>query len=641
MTKPHWTVLLVDDTPEDRAVYRAYLTDDPAADYHYVEASLGQEALTLCQTQRPDCLVLDQRLPDMDGLQCLSHLQMQCGAQTPPVILLTGIGSETLAVEAMKRGALDYLVKGQLTPDALRRAVQHAIAQADLRRILATQRQQTQEYDARLRLALQMAEMGAWDWDIPTNTLLWSEQLGPDFGLAPGTAPHTLEDFLALVHPDDRDRVAQTIADVLVDGQVYESEYRIVLPDGSMRWRMSKGQALRDGRGQPLRLAGINMDITSRKQMENALQHLNATLDQRVAERTALLEVMQDITRAANEVDSSAEAMRYAVDRLCAYMGWPVGHAYLAVAPGAARWAPTDIWHLDAPEKLDAFQEATQAMVFAAGEGMIGRVGALGKPEWSADVTAHTAFYRYRAAAAAGLKAGFALPVLVGPEVAAVLEFYAYEPLAPNLDMIDSLLQAGTQLGRAIERERAAEQAQRQQEALFQREKLAAMGSLLASVAHELNNPLGVILMQSDLLRADAASGPLREYADDIAQAAARCERLVRQFLTLARQHVPERMAVDFNALVTDTLELLAPLLRIDTIDVEVHLAAALPRLWADPHQLQQVLVNLLTNAQQALHDVPTPRRLTLTTQAAAPRGLSWRSPIAAGDSPGPPGASF
>jgi CheY-like chemotaxis protein len=141
------------------------------------------------------------------------------------------------------------------------------------------------------------------------------------------------------------------------------------------------------------------------------------------------------------------------------------------------------------------------------------------------------------------------------------------------------------------------------------------MGTLLASVAHELNNPLAVILMQTDLLRADTGGGPFAESVADITEAARRCERLVRQFLTLARQHVPERTAVDLHALITDTLELLAPALRVDTIAVDLHLAAHLPRLWADPHQLQQVLVNLVTNAQQALREVPAPRQLTLTTR--------------------------
>jgi CheY-like chemotaxis protein len=141
------------------------------------------------------------------------------------------------------------------------------------------------------------------------------------------------------------------------------------------------------------------------------------------------------------------------------------------------------------------------------------------------------------------------------------------------------------------------------------------MGTLLASVAHELNNPLAVILMQAELLQADTGGGPLAEYAAEITEAATRCERLVRQFLTLARQHAPERTAVDLHALITETMELLAPVLRVDTISVNLRLAAELPPLWADPHQLQQVLVNLVTNAQQALREVAAPRQLTLTTR--------------------------
>jgi PAS domain S-box-containing protein len=86
-------------------------------------------------------------------------------------------------------------------------------------------------------------------------------------------------------------------------------------------------------------LASI-IDITARKQAEAVLRQAQATLEQQVRERTALVEMMQDITRAANEARSSAEALQYAVDRLCAYAGWPVGHAYLAVSADADRWVP-------------------------------------------------------------------------------------------------------------------------------------------------------------------------------------------------------------------------------------------------------------------------------------------------------------
>jgi two-component system NtrC family sensor kinase len=138
-------------------------------------------------------------------------------------------------------------------------------------------------------------------------------------------------------------------------------------------------------------------------------------------------------------------------------------------------------------------------------------------------------------------------------------------------------VQIGIQLGRVIERQRAAAQYQLQQEALYQSEKLAAMGSLLSGVAHELNNPLAVVLMHADLLREELHHSPLLELVDEVTRAAERCKRLVRSFLTLARQHTPERTAVALNTVVNDTLELLAYALQVDNITLHLDLAEHLP----------------------------------------------------------------
>ena len=392
-------------------------------------------------------------------------------------------------------------------------------------------------------------------------------------------------------------------------------EIVIERPDGTQRYVLPYPEPIRNASGEVIGAVNMLVDLTERKRAEAALQQAHATLEQRVQERTALVELMQDITRAANEAPRSAEALQYAIDRICAYTGWPVGHAYLAVAAGADRWAPTALWHLDAPERFTAFQQASQTVEFAVGESLIGRVGACGEPEWCVDVATDPTFHHRSAAMAAGLKASIAVPILVGPTVVGVLEFYADEPLAPEPALLDAMTQMGTQLGRAIEREWAAEQLEHQQEALLQREKLAAMSTLLASVAHELNNPLAVILMQAELLGEDLRGGPLAEPATEIAQAAMRCERLVRQFLTLARQHPPERAAVALNTLVAETVEVLAYPFRVDNVAVHLHLDDQLPPLWGDPHQLQQVLINLLTNAQQALRAAQGPREVTLTTQ--------------------------
>jgi two-component system NtrC family sensor kinase len=165
------------------------------------------------------------------------------------------------------------------------------------------------------------------------------------------------------------------------------------------------------------------------------------------------------------------------------------------------------------------------------------------------------------------------------------------------------------------ERRRAEEELRRQREAVAQTERLAAMGQLLAGVAHELNNPLSVVLGHATLLRELVGPGPHAARADKIGEAAERCARIVRNFLTLARQNPPERRQVSLNQIVVEALEVVAYSLRVDDVEVVLELDPDLPLLWADPHQLHQVAVNLLSNAHHAMRQTTPPRRLTLATR--------------------------
>jgi PAS domain S-box-containing protein len=347
---------------------------------------------------------------------------------------------------------------------------------------------------------------------------------------------------------------------------------------------------------------------------QSALQQANRDLERRVQERTAWLQVLYDLAVVANTASTSEEAIQQALDQICAATGWPVGRAYLPAPDASGAWMLTALWHLRDPARSAAWQECSLTARIAPGEGLIGRAGVAGQVAWSTEVSTDPAV-RHRHGRAVPLTAGYAVPLLIQQEVVGVLAFYTDTLDAPDAALLDTLRQVGIHLGRVIERQRATEQAQRQHDALVQREKLAAMSALLASVAHELNNPLTSIGLQTALLQNDVREGPLAESVAAIAQAAARCEHLVRQFLTLARQHPPERSAVALNTLVTETMALLAYPLRVDTVAVHLHLDEHMPPLWGDPHQLQQVLLNLLTNAQHALRAAAGVREITITTQ--------------------------
>jgi PAS domain S-box-containing protein len=128
--------------------------------------------------------------------------------------------------------------------------------------------------EERLRIALQAGQMGTWEWNITTGEVVWSQTLEAIHGLAPGTFPGTYEAFYSGVHPDDRDRVTDTIAKTLTEGGDHSITYRIVLPDDRVRWVEGRGRLFVDenGTGRPARMSGVCMDITDRKHAEEQLK---------------------------------------------------------------------------------------------------------------------------------------------------------------------------------------------------------------------------------------------------------------------------------------------------------------------------------------------------------------------------------
>jgi PAS domain S-box-containing protein len=142
----------------------------------------------------------------------------------------------------------------------------------------------------RFNLAIDAANIGVWDWDIQKNELFWDDRMYRLYGIRKEDFSGAYEAWLKGVHPDDRAASHEISRQALRGEKEYDTEFPILWPDGTVRILKAHGLVIRDSEGRPLRMTGINYDITERKWTEDKIRKLNEELDQRVQERTQELE---------------------------------------------------------------------------------------------------------------------------------------------------------------------------------------------------------------------------------------------------------------------------------------------------------------------------------------------------------------
>ncbi len=423
-------VLMVEDNPGDARLLQLTLSEVTSAKFDLTCVDLLSSAMKSLSEQAFDAVLLDLSLPDSQGFDTFTKLHERF--PEVPIVVLSGLSDETLALRAVQEGAQDYLVKGQVNGADLisrslryaieRKRTQEALQESEERfrsafdsaaigmalvsldgywlqvnralceiigyseqELLATgclqvthpddrektwenmqqmlskevrarqlekrylhklghvvwvllnislvrnaqseplyfvnqiqditiakhQEEELKKSEEQLRLAVEAAQIEAWDWDITASHINQSQH--KTTGLPPGSPDIVLD----AIHPEDREYVYQAIRQAIAGEIEYEVEFRVIWPDGTLHWIESKAQVLRNQAGEPIRMVGVAIDITDRKQTQEVLKKANEQLEIRVAERTvALSNANQQLIKEIVDREQAEEALKLNEERL-------------------------------------------------------------------------------------------------------------------------------------------------------------------------------------------------------------------------------------------------------------------------------------------------------------------------------------
>jgi PAS domain S-box-containing protein len=301
--KPTIRLLLVEDDQVSRLACKRALEKYLDCEFVVFEAETGGQGLKLARTEQIDCIVLDHNLPDFNGVEFLTELAGEAGGQPIPVLMLTGSDNAMLAVEALKLGAYDFVVKRsaqeplQWLPPAILRALRGHQAIQD--RAAATA--QLSEAEAKYRTLVEQIPAITYiaSLESPGKLSYISPQV-QQLGFPPEEWLAYPEGLLQCLHEGDRPAVVEAYAQTCELHVPMRCEYRLVKHDGQVRWFLDEANVVFDEAGKALFLQGILVDITKDKEIELELSYYRKRLEELVAQRTEQLEKQNVILNSAN-----------------------------------------------------------------------------------------------------------------------------------------------------------------------------------------------------------------------------------------------------------------------------------------------------------------------------------------------------
>ena len=550
-------ILSVEDDPKDAELIQDLLaTEDIACEVTRVDT---QAALLASLEQGGiDLILADYSLPSFDGISALKLAMKAC--PDVPFIFVSGTLGEEVAIGALKIGATDYVLKTSLS--RLVPSVQRALREATQRAEHMRAEEALRQSETYLAEAQRLSHTGSLGWKPSTAAIIWSEETFRIFQYDRTTTP-TVELILQRVHPKDAALVQQTIERAAQDGKDFDHEYRLLMPDGSVKHVHVVARALSDESGS-IEFVGAVMDVTAAKQVEQTLR-----------ESEAYLAEAQRLSHTGSWASTPAMGEIRFLSEEC--------YRVLGFDPHGGRQRYETFFQRIHPDD----QAKARETVETAGRG---------KAEFELD-------YRI---------------IHPGGEIRDI-HVVGHPVFSPSGDLVEFV---GTVID-ITERKQAEEERERLRQAhadLAHINRVTTMGELTASLAHEIKQPISAAVTDARtclrwLTRDDPDIAEAREAAARIVKDVMHAADIINSISLLFKKGTLQREVVDVNELIREMIVLLRNEAARYSISIHSDLAEDIPRVMADRIQLQQVFMNLMLNGIDAMKDLSTARELTIRSQ--------------------------
>src|SRR5947199_1902179 len=306
-------ILLVDDQPAKLLSYETILA---GLNERLIKAASAKEALEHLLKQEIAVILVDVCMPELDGFQLAAMIREHPRFQRTAIIFISAIHlTDVDRLRAYEMGAVDY-VPVPVVPDVLRAKVK---VLAELYRKTRELQQVNQELERRVAertaeleastvrllkseqrriLALAAGQMGSWEWDPVNGDFVWDDGQYRIFGVDPASFDLTVDNVKALIHPEDWKHLQNAIKPAAPNTPSFQSEFRVCRPNGELRWCIGTAVASVDATDNIVRISGVTVDITDRKEAEERQALLAREVDHRARNALALVQSIVRLTRA-------------------------------------------------------------------------------------------------------------------------------------------------------------------------------------------------------------------------------------------------------------------------------------------------------------------------------------------------------